>query len=118
MKTALILCTLAALAISQASVVKQARANLILGSVRPGDRLLQSAVLYQPAIANRVQTQDLIFRGNVSSRISSIQAREVGASQYAQVRLISGGLNRSNATLRATSRVSYGFNYQIQIWGR
>ncbi|KAI5632693.1 transcription activator MBF2 domain-containing protein [Phthorimaea operculella] len=118
MKTALILCTLAVLAISQASVVKQARANLILGSVQPGDRLLRTAQLYQPAIANRIQTQDLIFRGNATTRITSIQAREVGATQYAQMRLISGGLNRNNATLRATSRQSYGFNYQIQIYGR
>ncbi|XP_049880253.1 uncharacterized protein LOC126376734 [Pectinophora gossypiella] len=121
MKAVLLVCVLAALAVVQASVVRArpgTRANLNLGVAGVGDRLLHRQYLYQPAIPNTVQYQDLVYRGNSTTRISVIQAYEVGSTQYASVWLISGGIGRNNATLRVQSARGYGYYYQVGIWGR
>ncbi|XP_053618203.1 probable salivary secreted peptide [Plodia interpunctella] len=94
------------------------RYNLNLGYVSAGDRLLYRQYLYQPAIANAIQSQDFIYRGNATTRISAIQVNEVGYTQYAIPSLISGGLNRNNVTIRITSARGYGYYYLIDIWGR
>nr|WEY07724.1 putative salivary secreted peptide 3 [Ephestia kuehniella] len=94
------------------------RYNLNLGYITAGDRLLARQYLYQPPIANTVQYQDFVYRGNYSTRISAIQVNEVGYTQYAVPSLRSGGLYSNNVTIRITSARGYGYYYLIDIWGR
>ncbi|KAI5639165.1 transcription activator MBF2 domain-containing protein [Phthorimaea operculella] len=120
MKSILVLCTLAALALTEASVVRAptARSNLVLGYIQYGDRLLARQYLAKGAIPNGIQYQDLIYRGNATTRISCIQAIEVGYTQWASAWLVSGGIGWNTATIRVQSARGYGYSYQIDIWGR
>ncbi|KAH9636721.1 hypothetical protein HF086_014244 [Spodoptera exigua] len=114
------------------------RANLYQGSIRPGDRLLHSCKLItwlqtssvnpkcsfssnyyvKNAIPNAVQYQDINYRGNSTTRISYIQATEVGYSQRGIPSLRSGGVNFNHATIRLTSQRGMGYYYRVEIWGR
>ncbi|KAJ2941277.1 hypothetical protein O0L34_g3474 [Tuta absoluta] len=117
MKTTLLLCTLAVLAITQASVIKQARNDLILGAIQPGDRLLRRIQMYQEAIPMQSHIHDLIFIGNETSVIHAIHAIEEGEFQYASMSLRSGGLGTNKAVLRARARQGFGYNYWVSIYG-
>ncbi|XP_077284016.1 uncharacterized protein LOC143909745 [Arctopsyche grandis] len=92
-------------------------ANLIIGTGPSGGSLVYSTNATRNAILGNVQTQDVIYRG-FAINITYITAMEVGASQNATARLVGGGLNMPNCTLRFTSAVSRGYNYTIQVWGR
>ncbi|KAL4702915.1 hypothetical protein ACJJTC_005143 [Scirpophaga incertulas] len=120
MKYALLLVALSAVLVSDASVLKApvTRANLNVGYIGPGDRLLYRNYVYQPARPNTVQSQDVIWRGNVSNRLTAITAYEVGATQYASAFIINGGVNRNNVTIRFQSARGYGYYYQYELWGR
>ncbi|KAJ2941276.1 hypothetical protein O0L34_g3473 [Tuta absoluta] len=117
MKTTLLLCTLAVLAITQASVIKQARNDLILGAVQPGDRLLRRIQMYQEAIPMQSHIHDLIFIGNETNVINAIQAIEEGEPQFGSMTLRAGGLGTNLAVLRAHSRQGFGYNYWVSIYG-
>ncbi|CAG5055216.1 unnamed protein product [Parnassius apollo] len=93
MKFYLLCITLAALAAGfSASIVKSpsSRSSLYYGYIEPGDRLLNRTYVWQPAIPNTVQSQDVIYRGNYTTRISAIQAVEIGYTQYATPWLLYG----------------------------
>lgn len=74
--------------------------------------------IYQPAIANSVQYQDVVYRGNLTTRISAVQASEVGNTLWASAYIIQGGIGQSNVTVRFTSVRGYGYYYLLDIWGR
>ncbi|KAG6457791.1 hypothetical protein O3G_MSEX010505 [Manduca sexta] len=93
-------------------------ANLNVGSIATGDRLLHSSTVYRPPRANAVQSENVSFYGNRNTRITAVQAQEVGASQRASARIISGGLGRNNVTVRFQSAVGRGYNYVFRVWGR
>ncbi|CAH2097638.1 unnamed protein product [Euphydryas editha] len=94
------------------------RANLNVGYIQPGDRLLQRTYLYQPARPNTIQYQDFIYRGNYSTRITAVVATEVGYTQYASAWIISGGVGYNNVTVRVQSVRGYGYYYAVDVWGR
>ncbi|KPJ00828.1 Calbindin-32 [Papilio xuthus] len=94
------------------------RANLYLGYIGAGDRLLASSTVQKRAIANTIQSQDVAYYGNVTTRISAIRAVEIGMSQRARPRLISGGIGWRNATVRLETIRGGGFNYRVEFWGR
>ncbi|KAJ2941377.1 hypothetical protein O0L34_g3580 [Tuta absoluta] len=120
MKAMLVLCMLAALALTEASVARApaTRSNLSLGYIQYGDRLLARQYLAKGALPNAIQYQDLIYRGNATTRISAIQAMEVGYTQWASAWVVAGGIGWNSATVRVQSARGYGYNYQIDIWGR
>ncbi|KAG6457793.1 uncharacterized protein LOC119190105 [Manduca sexta] len=105
---------------AHAAVVKApaTRANLNVGSIATGDRLLHSSTVYRPPRANAVQSENVSFYGNRTTRISAVQAQEVGASQRASAWIISGGIGRNNVTVRFQSAVGRGYNYILRVWGR
>ncbi|CAG9792974.1 unnamed protein product [Diatraea saccharalis] len=115
-----ILLVLSALAIIQASVINAptSRANLNVGYVTAGDRLLYSTYVSRPAMVNAVQRQDLVYRGSIGTRISAINATEVGVSQFASAWVIAGGIRANNVTIRFQSAVGRGYYYNVNIWGR
>ncbi|CAH2097636.1 unnamed protein product [Euphydryas editha] len=94
------------------------RANLGVGSIQPGDRLLQRTYVYQPARPNIMLYQDFIYRGNNSNRISAVFATEVGYTQYASAWIMSGGVGYNNVTVRVQSAPGYGYYYAVEVWGR
>ncbi|XP_013149655.1 PREDICTED: probable salivary secreted peptide [Papilio polytes] len=94
------------------------RANLYLGYIAAGDRLLARSTVQKRALANTIQSQDVAYYGNVTTRITAIQAVEVGISQRARPRLISGGIGWRNATVRLETIRGGGFNYRVEFWGR
>ncbi|XP_073962421.1 probable salivary secreted peptide [Choristoneura fumiferana] len=108
----------AVMAVQPALVNPSTRANLNIGVIYPGDRLLSRSYLYRPAVVNTVQSEDFIYRGNLTTRISAIQAVEYGYTQFANIWIINGGINQANVTLRVQSQVSRGYYYLIDIWGR
>ncbi|XP_050356389.1 probable salivary secreted peptide isoform X2 [Nymphalis io] len=119
MKFALPLLLLVLAVISNASVVPNAsRNNINIGYVRPGDRLLQRANVFQPPRPNTIQYQDYIYRGNANTRISAIVATEIGARQFASAWITRGGIGYNNVTIRVQSARGYGYNYAIDVWGR
>ncbi|CAH0597025.1 unnamed protein product [Chrysodeixis includens] len=121
MKTILLITVLAVLSLSNdAAVVQQrfARYNLVLGSASAGDRLLYRNYFSKGAIPNAVQTQDITYRGNRTTRISAIRALEVGYTQYANAFLVAGGIGGNNATIRLQSARGYGYYYQVEFYGR
>ncbi|XP_046973352.1 probable salivary secreted peptide [Vanessa cardui] len=119
MKYVLPLLLLALAVFSEAAIVPNAtRNNINIGYVRPGDRLLQTASIYQPPRPNTIQYQDYVFRGNVWTRISAIVATEVGAWQFASAWITRGGIGYNNVTIRVQSARGYGYNYAIDIWGQ
>ncbi|CAG9790373.1 unnamed protein product [Diatraea saccharalis] len=115
-----ILLVLSALAIIQASVIKAptSRANLNVGYAAAGDRLLYRTYIYKPAIPNSVQREDLVYRGNSTTRISAITATEVGYTQYATAWVISGSIGANNVTIRFQSALGWGYYFLVDIWGR
>ncbi|KAI5638367.1 transcription activator MBF2 domain-containing protein [Phthorimaea operculella] len=117
MKTTLLLCTLAVLAITQAAVIKQGPADLILGAIQPGDRLLRRIQMFQEAVPMQSHIHDLIFIGNETNVINAIFAIEEGEPQYASVIVRSGGIGTNQAVVRVRSRQSFGYNYWVSIWG-
>ncbi|KAF9794768.1 hypothetical protein SFRURICE_017475 [Spodoptera frugiperda] len=121
MKSLILVAVLAALTICNDAATLQNpafRANLYQGAMRPGDRLLHSNYYYKSPITNAVQYQDITYRGNASTRISYIQATEVGSSQRGQPSLRAGGVNYNHATIRLTSQRGLGYYYWVEIWGR
>uniref|UniRef100_A0A2A4JFK1 Salivary secreted peptide n=1 Tax=Heliothis virescens TaxID=7102 RepID=A0A2A4JFK1_HELVI len=121
MKSLILIAVLAALALcSDAAVLQNPafRANMYQGAVRPGDRLLYRNYYYKAPIANAVQYQDITYRGSASTRISFIQAVEVGQTQWGVPSLRAGGVGFSNTTIRLTSARGWGYYYMIEIWGR
>ncbi|CAD0205198.1 unnamed protein product [Chrysodeixis includens] len=121
MKTIIFLAALAVLSLANGAAVEEKaspRYNLILGSTTSKDKLLHRNYYSKGAIANAVQSQDIIFRaGNSRVKINAIRAMEVGYTQYANAFLVSGGLGRNNATIRLQSARGYGYYYQVEIWG-
>ncbi|XP_047540130.1 probable salivary secreted peptide [Vanessa atalanta] len=119
MKFVLPLLFLALAVFSDAAVVPNAsRNNINIGYVRPGDRLLQRASVYQPPRPNTIQYQDYVYRGNARTRISAIVATEVGARQFASAWITRGGIGYNNVTIRVQSARGYGYNYVIDVWGQ
>ncbi|XP_061723941.1 uncharacterized protein LOC133530118 [Cydia pomonella] len=121
MKTLFSLLALAVIAQSAVLVDKSATArnNINIGAVYPGDRLLSRSYVYKPAIANTIQYEDFIYRGNASTRISAILATEQGYyTQRPSIWIRSGGLGYPNVTLSVQSLRGYGYYYLIDIWGR
>ncbi|RVE51812.1 hypothetical protein evm_003615 [Chilo suppressalis] len=120
MKLASLLVCLSALLIAQASVLKapSTRANLNVGYVAAGDRLLYRTYIYKQAIPNAIQYQDLIYRGNATTRISAVVASEVGGTQYASAWILAGGIGANNVTIRFQSARGWGYYYLLDIWGR
>ncbi|KAG6457794.1 hypothetical protein O3G_MSEX010504 [Manduca sexta] len=105
---------------ANAAVVKSpaARSNLNVGFIATGDRLLHSSYVYRPAMANAIQSENVSFNGNRTTRITAVQAQEVGASQYASAWIISGGIGQNNVTVRFQSAVGRGYYYLLSVWGR
>ncbi|KPJ21578.1 hypothetical protein RR48_00374 [Papilio machaon] len=105
---------------STPSIVKSPspRASLYYGYVTPGDRLLSRSYVQKVAVPHTVQTQDVTYRGNITTRISAIQVVEIGYTQWATPWLIAGGLGGNNVTVRIQSARGYGYYYVIDIWGR
>ncbi|XP_072948113.1 probable salivary secreted peptide [Epargyreus clarus] len=118
MKSILALSVVLALAVVTNTAVVKGPANVNLGFTSSSDKLLFRQYVYQPAIPNSVQYQDVVFRGNRSTRITAIYASEVGYTQYASVRVLYGGVGYQNVTLRVQSAKGYGYYYLIDIWGR
>ncbi|XP_028172361.1 uncharacterized protein LOC114361506 [Ostrinia furnacalis] len=120
MKFALSLVLLSVLAFNEAALLKgpSSRANLNHGYIQPGDRLLYRTYFQRAGIANAVQTQDLVYRGNVTTRISAVVAQEVGYTQYANAWVIAGGMGYNYTTVRVQTARGWGFYYLIDIWGR
>ncbi|KAF9794765.1 hypothetical protein SFRURICE_017455 [Spodoptera frugiperda] len=121
MKSLILVAVLAALAVFNDAATLQNgafRANMYQGGIRPGDRLLHSNYYYKNPITNAVQYQDITYRGNASTRISYIQATEVGYTQWGIPSLRAGGVNYNYATIRLTSQRGYGYYYRVEIWGR
>lgn len=94
------------------------RSNLTVGYVTTGDKLLQRINIYQPPLVNAIQYQDVVYRGNFTTRISAVQATEIGITQYAIPWIIAGGIGYNNVTVRIQSARGYGYHYWISIWGR
>ncbi|XP_068624906.1 probable salivary secreted peptide [Battus philenor] len=121
MKT-LFVCTVLAVLVAglTSSVVRSPspRSSLYYGYVRPGDRLLNRTYVQKLAIANTFQTQDVVYRGNLTTRITAVQVIEVGYTQYATPWLLSGGVGYNNVSIRIQSARGYGYNYVVDIWGR
>ncbi|XP_047540129.1 probable salivary secreted peptide [Vanessa atalanta] len=119
MKCALPLLLLALAVFSNAATVPNvSRNNINIGHVRPGDRLLQRASVYQPPRPNAIQYQDYVYRGNARTRLSAIVATEVGPRQFASAWIIRGGIGQNNVTIRVQSARGYGYNYAIDVWGQ
>lgn len=74
--------------------------------------------LYREGIINSVQYQDLVYNGNYTTRISAVQAYEVGNSQYAYAWITRGGIGTNHVTVRVQSARGYGYYYAVEIWGR
>ncbi|XP_063387907.1 uncharacterized protein LOC134673812 [Cydia fagiglandana] len=116
-------CLLALTAITQSAVLVDksatARNNLNTGVTYPGDRLLARSYVYKAAIANAIQYEDFIYRGNITTRISAIQVTEQGYyTQYPSTWIRSGGVGYSNVTISFQSLRGYGYYYLVDIWGR
>ncbi|CAB3229647.1 unnamed protein product [Arctia plantaginis] len=94
------------------------RSNLNIGYIAAGDRLLYRNYFYKAPYANAVQSQDIIYRGNRTTRVTAVQATEVGYTQYANAYIVSGAIGWSNITVRLTSARGYGYYYLLDIWGR
>ncbi|CAD0205200.1 unnamed protein product [Chrysodeixis includens] len=94
------------------------RQNLILGSIGNGNRLLHRNNYVRRAQANAVQWQELTLRAASNVRITAIRAVELGASQGASARLLSGGIGQTHAKIRLQTARGRGYNYQVEIWGR
>ncbi|XP_059055952.1 uncharacterized protein LOC131849843 [Achroia grisella] len=120
MKILLLLQVLCLLALGYGALIKAptSRTNLNVGYVTSGDKLLHRVNVYQPPIANAIQYQDVVYRGNFTTWISAVQATEVGATQYATPWIIAGGIGYNNVTVRVQSALGYGYYYWIDIWGR
>ncbi|XP_013182522.1 PREDICTED: uncharacterized protein LOC106128600 [Papilio xuthus] len=121
MKIVLVCAVLAVLAtVSTSSIVKSptSRASLYYGYVGPGDRLLNRTYVQKAAIPNTIQSQDVAYRGNITTRITAIQVVEIGYTQWATPWLIAGGIGGNNVTIRVQSARGYGYYYVIDIWGR
>ncbi|XP_004925327.1 uncharacterized protein LOC101738476 isoform X2 [Bombyx mori] len=118
MNTILVFALVVLAATNAAILPSSTRANLIVGYVSTGDRLLYRSYVYQPARPNTIQYQDIVYRGNATTRITAIQATEVGATQYASAWILSGGLSQNNVTVRFQSARGYGYYYLFDVWGR
>ncbi|XP_063369554.1 uncharacterized protein LOC134657906 [Cydia amplana] len=120
MKT--LFCLLALAVITQSAVLVDksatARNNINIGGFYPSDRLLSRSYVYRPAVANTIQYEDFIYRGNATTRISAIQVTEQGYTQYASAWIRSGGLGYPNVTIGFQSLRGYGYYYLVDIWGR
>ncbi|CAH2097639.1 unnamed protein product [Euphydryas editha] len=108
---------LALAAVSYSSVLS-ARNNVNVGIVRPGDRLLRSATVYKPPRANTIQYEDFVFNGSRNTRISAINATEIGVRQFPSAYILRGGVGANNVTIRVQSARGRGYNYSIRIYGR
>ncbi|MBN4663884.1 hypothetical protein H4F36_23950 [Escherichia coli] len=69
-------------------------------------------------LANAIQTQDITYRGNATTRITAIQVNEVGYTQWASAWIIGGGVNFNWATVRLSTARGYGYYFLLDIWGR
>ncbi|KAJ0171450.1 hypothetical protein K1T71_013000 [Dendrolimus kikuchii] len=110
MKVFLLSVVVAALAVSSDSSPPRAiaRANLNAGYVTTGDILYLRRYVYLPAITNMIQYQDVSYQGNWTTRLTAIQATEVGYTQYASAWITRGGINQNNVTIRFQSARGYG----------
>ncbi|CAH2057140.1 unnamed protein product, partial [Iphiclides podalirius] len=84
------------------SIVKSpaARSSVYYGYVHTGDRLLNRTYVQKLPIPNTIQSQDVAYRGNVTTRISAIQVVEIGYTQYATPWLLSGARERVVVTMQ------------------
>ncbi|XP_075985575.1 uncharacterized protein LOC142982776 [Anticarsia gemmatalis] len=108
-------------AVASGAVIQQGavgRSNLQVGYVASGDRLLYRNYFYKAPYPNAVQSQDIIYRGSRSTRITAVQASEVGYTQYAHAYIISGGVGSNNVTVRLATARGYGYYYMVDIYGR
>ncbi|CAH0717794.1 unnamed protein product, partial [Brenthis ino] len=114
------LLTLAVLVVAcnSAEVQKQNGARINAGWIRPGDILLTRRNVFINAIPNVIQSQDFIYRGAATTFISAISAYQVGWNQYATAYIIGGGIGSNNVTIRMQTARGYGFNFNIDIYGR
>lgn len=67
---------------------------------------------------NAIQTQDFEYRAAGQTVISAINAYQVGWDQYASAYIVRGGIGYNYVTIRLQSSRGYGFNFNIEIWGR
>ncbi|XP_026728304.1 uncharacterized protein LOC113494245 [Trichoplusia ni] len=95
-----------------------ARQNLILGSIGNGNVLLHRNNYVRRAQANAIQWQEITLRAASNIRITAIRAVELGVSQGASARLLSGGIGQTHAKVRLQTARGRGYNYQLEIWGR
>ncbi|CAH0696310.1 unnamed protein product [Spodoptera exigua] len=121
MKSLILVAVLAVLTVcNDAATVHEPafRANLYQGAIRPGDRLLHSNYYVRNPVPNISQSQEVNYRGNSTTRISYIQATEVGYSQRGIPSLVGGGVNYNFARIRLTTQRGMGYYYRVEIWGR
>ncbi|KAM3961429.1 uncharacterized protein ACR2FA_004542 [Aphomia sociella] len=92
MKSLVLVLVLSLLGIGHSAILKTpaSRTSLNVGYVTNGDRLLNRTYIYQPPVANSIQYQDVVYRGNLTTRISAVQVTEVGVTQNATPWIIAG----------------------------
>ncbi|CAH0597030.1 unnamed protein product [Chrysodeixis includens] len=93
------------------------RYDLIEGNIGSGDRLLFRKYYKQNAKPKEELHEDFTFRDR-KIRITAIEAREVGQTQWATARVLKGGINQNFAEIRLKSRYGSGYHYKVEIYGR
>ncbi|NP_001153678.1 uncharacterized protein LOC100301511 isoform X1 [Bombyx mori] len=120
MKFALLFVLTAVVAVSTNEVADPSSTNralvLSIGTIASNDRLLRSFSVTRGVTATS-QIVDLRYTAPNSMRIRAIRVRQVGASQFATVRVVGGGVGWNTVTLRFINSPRRGFNFNVQIWG-
>ncbi|CAH0597028.1 unnamed protein product [Chrysodeixis includens] len=94
------------------------RYSLILGSIGNGNLLLHRNTYTRSAKPNTVQWQELTYNGASNIRITCIRVVEVGTTQYATARVLSGGIGKNFVKIRMQTATGRGYKYNVEIWGR
>ncbi|XP_043461989.1 probable salivary secreted peptide [Leptopilina heterotoma] len=93
--------------------------NFIIGSRRPGDRLVMQQNITASASTFKIVTrrvQFLLQAGKNITQLAALDQKIDGTGAY--VTLESGGVGKRNATLRFKSQRSHGIHFIVKIFAR
>lgn len=93
--------------------------NFIIGSRRPGDRLVMQQNITASAATFQIVTrsvQFLVQGGKNITQVTALDQKVDGTGAY--VTLKNGGVGKRNITLRFKSQRSRGINFIVKIFAR
>ncbi|XP_063897496.1 uncharacterized protein LOC110381634 [Helicoverpa armigera] len=93
------------------------RNNINVGVIG-NSRLLSRTHHVRSGIPGHRHIQDITFRANNGLRFTAIRVTHYGNYQGASAGIRSGGVGSTVVTIRLQSRVHFGYQYRIELYGR